>query len=109
MLAGRYYDVILNGFGRPEEIQSSLEECKKLSAKLVEHHGADLSDPSQIEACFKYIEDKYGKGPDVLVNNAGEFFVIRCTYSHTLSLSLTHSHLYPPHTHTHRNPVCISD
>ena len=81
MLAGRCYDVILNGFGRPEEIQFSLEECKKLGAKLVEHHGADLSDSSLIEACFKYVEDKCGNSPDVLVNNAGEFcehIVIRC-------------------------------
>jgi NAD(P)-dependent dehydrogenase (short-subunit alcohol dehydrogenase family) len=72
VLAGRCYDVILNGFGRPEEIQSCLEECKKLGAKFVDHHEADLSDPSQIEACFKHVEDKCGRGPDVLVNNAGE-------------------------------------
>ena len=85
-----------------------MEECKRLGAKLVEHHGADLSDPSQIEACFKYIEDKCGKGPDVLVNNAGEFFVITCTsITHTPILSsLSLSHLPPP---THRDPVCVSN
>ena len=88
-----------------------MEECKKLGAKLVEHHGADLSDPSQIEACFKYVEDKRGKSPDVLVNNAGEFcepVVIRCISNpHTpiLSLSLSLSPTPP----THRDPVCISD
>ena len=72
VLAGWCYDIILNGFGWPEEIQSSSEEYKKLGAKFVEHHGADLSDPSQIEAFFKHVEDKCGRSPDVLVNNAGE-------------------------------------
>ena len=85
VLAGRCYKIILNGFGQPEEIHSSLDECRKLSAKLVEHHGADLSDPNQIEEFFKYVEDKCGRGPDVLVNNAGETYFVIYLYNEHFS------------------------
>ena len=60
------------GFGQPDEIQSRLGECRTLGAELAEHHGADLSDPTQIEAFFNFVEDKCGQGPDILVNNAGK-------------------------------------
>ena len=55
-----------------KEIQSKLEECEKLGAKMAVHHGADLSDPKQIEDMFGFVQEKCGQGPDVLINNAGE-------------------------------------
>ena len=72
VLAGRGYSVIINGFGPPEEIDSILTECRQLGARLAHHHGADLSDPKQIEELLKFVVDKCGHGPDILVNNAGE-------------------------------------
>ena len=41
----------------------------------MEYHGADLSDPQQIAAMFKFIEGKFGQPPDILVNNAGEMML----------------------------------
>ena len=72
VLASRCYDVILNGFGQPEEILSNFDDCRRLGAKVTDHHCADLSDPSQIEAIFKCVVDKFGCGPDVRMNNAGQ-------------------------------------
>ena len=56
--------VMLNGFGDPAEIETLKSE---LGAG---HHGADLSDPSQIEAMIHHCTDELG-APDILVNNAG--------------------------------------
>jgi 3-hydroxybutyrate dehydrogenase len=56
--------VMLNGFGDPAEID-------KLKADVgAIHDGADLSDPTAIEAMMKRCEAELG-GPDILVNNAG--------------------------------------
>ena len=56
--------VMLNGFGDPTEIESLKSELNAL------HDGADLSDPTQIEAMVRRCTDELG-APDVLVNNAG--------------------------------------
>ena len=56
--------VMLNGFGDPAEIE-------KLKSELSSpHDGADLSDPTQIEAMIRRCTDELG-APDILVNNAG--------------------------------------
>ena len=62
-----------------------MEECRRLGAKQAAHHGADLSDPNQIEDLFNYVKEKCGRGPDILVNNAGELFVHTHTHTHTFS------------------------
>ena len=40
-------------------------------ARVFHHHGADLCDPSQIAEMFQFIQDKFSRGPDILINNAG--------------------------------------
>lgn len=59
-------ELILNGFG---EIERAKEKVARYGAKPG-YHGADLSDPAQIEAMMQYAESEYG-GVDILVNNAG--------------------------------------
>jgi len=56
--------LMLNGFGDPAEIERLKGELNAL------HDGADLSDPSQIEAMVRRCGDELGP-PDILVNNAG--------------------------------------
>ncbi|KAL5509020.1 hypothetical protein EMCRGX_G004301 [Ephydatia muelleri] len=70
-LAGSGYDVVVNGFGAPAEIEQVVKECKEKGARKVEYHGADLSDVKQIVQMFEFVREKFGRGPDVLVNNAG--------------------------------------
>jgi 3-hydroxybutyrate dehydrogenase len=63
-LAAEGAAVMLNGFGDPPEIERL---CAELGAL---HDGADLSDPSAIEAMLTRCSEELGS-PDVLVNNAG--------------------------------------
>ena len=56
--------VMLNGFGDAAEIDRLKAELGAL------HDGADLSDPTQIEAMLRRCTDELGD-PDILVNNAG--------------------------------------
>jgi 3-hydroxybutyrate dehydrogenase len=56
--------LMINGFGKPDEIE---RECGELGAV---HDSADLSDPAAIEAMMARCTDELGP-PDVLVNNAG--------------------------------------
>jgi 3-hydroxybutyrate dehydrogenase len=63
-LAAEGAKVMLNGFGDPTEIEKLKSELNAL------HDGADLSDPTQIEAMVRRCTDELG-APDILVNNAG--------------------------------------
>ena len=63
-LAGEGAKLMINGFGKPEDIE---RECKELGAI---HDGADMSDPEAIERMMNRCSDELG-GPDILVNNAG--------------------------------------
>src|SRR5215218_1914647 len=63
-LAAEGAKVMLNGFGDPTDIERLEGELNAL------HDGADLSDPSQIEAMVRRCTDELG-APDILVNNAG--------------------------------------
>jgi 3-hydroxybutyrate dehydrogenase len=56
--------VMLNGFGDPGEIEKLCDELGAI------HDGADLSDPSAIEAMLTRCSAELGSA-DVLVNNAG--------------------------------------
>ena len=64
VLAAEGAKVMLNGFGDATEIERLEGELNAL------HDGADLSDPSQIEAMVSRCTDELG-APDILVNNAG--------------------------------------
>jgi 3-hydroxybutyrate dehydrogenase len=57
---------MLNGFG---DAQGALERVRALGAKA-SHHGADMSQPTEIEDMMRAAEREFG-GVDILVNNAG--------------------------------------
>ena len=63
-LAAEGARVMINGFGKIEEIE---EICENLGAS---HDGADISRPDEIEAMMTRCADELGP-VDVLVNNAG--------------------------------------
>jgi 3-hydroxybutyrate dehydrogenase len=58
--------VILNGFGDVEAAQAQIARHGQTPG----YHGADLSDPEQIEDMMRFAEQDFG-GVDILVNNAG--------------------------------------
>ena len=65
-LARQGAQVVLNGFG---EVEAAKAEVAQTGA-TVGFHGADLTQPSEIEALMQYCTDEFG-GVDILVNNAG--------------------------------------
>ena len=65
-LARQGANIVLNGFGDPEPARANIAA---LGAR-VEHHGADMSKPAEIEALMNFAAERFG-GVDVLVNNAG--------------------------------------
>jgi len=74
-------NVILNGLGSQQEIQSAIDSCKESFAKnnqnqniKVDFEAADLSKAIEIENMMKNISNKFG-GIDILINNAGIQFV----------------------------------
>ncbi len=71
-LAAQGANIVLNGFG---DFEAARAEINALGVK-VGYHGADMSQPAQIEAMMAYAEADFG-GVDVLVNNAGIQHVAR--------------------------------
>jgi 3-hydroxybutyrate dehydrogenase len=65
-LARQGANVVLNGFG---DAQGPQAEVAAWGVK-VGYHGADMSQPSEIESMMAYAQTEFG-GVDVLVNNAG--------------------------------------
>lgn len=65
-LAKQGANIILNGFGDYATVKAEIEA---LGAK-VGYHGADMSQPAEIEAMMAYAASEFG-GVDILVNNAG--------------------------------------
>jgi len=63
-LAAEGARLMINGFGKAEEIEAL---CAELGAV---HDGADLSDPKEIERMMERCASELGD-PDILVNNAG--------------------------------------
>lgn len=72
--AAEGYQICINGFGEPTEIQTIQEDLKKLGAKAVFYSNADMSRPDQIESMVVDVVKTLG-APDILVNNAGIQFV----------------------------------
>lgn len=69
-LAAEGYDIMLNGFGKIDEIQSLVETLSKDAGVRVEYDGADLSQAAQVGTLVQNAIATFGR-VDVLVNNAG--------------------------------------
>ena len=67
-------NVVLNGFGDADEIQSLQAEMEAEHGVRVGYSGADLTNPEAIEEMMAYADSEFG-GTDILVNNAGTQFV----------------------------------
>ena len=62
-------NIVLNGFGAPDEIAAARRHVEAAGTK-VHYSGADMSKPEQIAAMVKEAEAAFGS-VDVVVNNAG--------------------------------------
>lgn len=71
-LAQQGANIVLNGFGDSEGPKA---EVAALGVKVA-YHGADMSQPTDIEAMMRYAADQFGR-VDILVNNAGIQHVAR--------------------------------
>ncbi|MBM3492039.1 MAG: 3-hydroxybutyrate dehydrogenase [Alphaproteobacteria bacterium] len=67
-------NVMLNGFGKPEEIERVRSSLAAESNVKVAFSGADMSKGEQIEQMVREAEQAFGQ-VDILVNNAGIQFV----------------------------------
>jgi 3-hydroxybutyrate dehydrogenase len=69
-LAGAGSAVVLNGFGKPEEIKAVQDAVGADFGVPVAYSGADMSKPDSIAEMIRMTLDNFGR-LDVLVNNAG--------------------------------------
>jgi 3-hydroxybutyrate dehydrogenase len=69
-LAAAGSTVILNGFGKPEDIKAEQESVAKDFGVDVDYSGADMSNPASIAQMIEEMLGKFGR-IDVVVNNAG--------------------------------------
>ena len=73
-LAAGGANVVLNGFGEAAEIERLRAKLATDHGVAVRYDGADLTDPSAIEAMMAKAQAEFG-AVDILVNNAGIQFV----------------------------------
>jgi 3-hydroxybutyrate dehydrogenase len=73
-LAGAGSDIMLNGFGDRQEIETLREGLAREFSVTVEYDGADLTVPAQVTAIVAETQRTLGS-LDILVNNAGVQFV----------------------------------
>jgi 3-hydroxybutyrate dehydrogenase len=69
-LAAAGSPVVLNGFGKPEDIKATQAAISSEFGVPVAYSDADMADPASIEEMIKMALDMFGS-VDVLVNNAG--------------------------------------
>lgn len=69
-LAAAGANIVLNGFGRADEIEALRAKLEKDHAVAVRYDGADMSRADAIEAMVKKAVSEFG-AIDILVNNAG--------------------------------------
>jgi len=69
-LAGAGSAIVLNGFGKPEEIEAVRDGIAEDFGVHVAYSGADMSNPASIAEMIEMTLDEFGR-IDVLVNNAG--------------------------------------
>lgn len=67
-------NIVLNGFGKAEEIETTRSGLEKAFGVGAHYSPADMSKPPQIEAMVAEAQERFGS-VDVLVNNAGIQFV----------------------------------
>lgn len=63
-------NVLLNGFGDPDQIETTRHQLEKQYGVTVRHSGADMSRPEAIRAMADYAREQFGH-VDIVVNNAG--------------------------------------
>ncbi|HLD95872.1 MAG TPA: 3-hydroxybutyrate dehydrogenase [Alphaproteobacteria bacterium] len=73
-LAKQNANIILNGFGSPDEIEKITKELKDLTSGKVLFHGANLMKRNEIEELISFCEKEVGS-VDILINNAGIQYV----------------------------------
>lgn len=64
------WNVMLNGFGDPDEIEAERKRLDALGEGNVNYHGADMTKPDQIRDMVATTAADFGQ-VDVVVNNAG--------------------------------------
>lgn len=69
-LAQAGYNVLLNGFGNPEQIEADRAALAAETGVKVLFHGADMSNGTAIAEMMAFAEQELGS-VDILVNNAG--------------------------------------
>ncbi len=69
-LAAAGHDIVLNGFGNPDEIQAERMRLADAHGVTVAYVPADMKDPAQIHAMFDEAATRLGP-VGILVNNAG--------------------------------------
>ena len=73
-LAKEGANVMLNGFGKPEDIEAARAGIEAVFGVRAVHSPADMSKPAEIAGMIAAGEAAFG-GVDILVNNAGVQFV----------------------------------
>ena len=71
-LAAQGANIVLNGFG---DVEGPKAEVAALGTRVA-YHGADMSNPAEIEAMLAFAAEQFGR-VDILVNNAGIQHVAR--------------------------------
>jgi 3-hydroxybutyrate dehydrogenase len=67
-------NIVLNGFGKPEDIEAARSAIESEFGVRAIHSPADMTKPDEIAGFVKLAEETFGS-LDVLVNNAGMQFV----------------------------------
>ena len=67
-------NIVLNGFGSPDEIRQATDDVGALTSGTVVYHGADMTKPAEIADLIATAAERFGS-VDILVNNAGIQYV----------------------------------
>jgi len=73
-LAREGADIVLNGFGKPEDIEAARSGIEREFGVRCAHSPADMTKPAEIAAMIAKAQADFGS-VDILVNNAGIQFV----------------------------------
>src|ERR1044072_4146208 len=68
-LAAEGCNIVMNGFGEKDEIESRRSRLESTHGVRAIHHGADVAEPAQIADLVQTAQRTFG-GVDVLINNA---------------------------------------
>src|ERR1700739_4102942 len=74
-LAAEGADIVLNGFGKPEEIEAARGGIEREFHVRCAHSPADMTKPAEIAAMIAKAQADFGS-VDILVNKAGIQFVL---------------------------------